>query len=489
MTTPNRTTWPLPILTALLLVATQLRVGVELFAWVLYVPLFVHLRSTRGAGPFLYAVGVVFIGWSIALIKIITPPLPLYFIFIYAIPITGLHALGFLLVRLARSNRHWWVVSAGAFAVTEWLLGALTPFGTWGSIAYTRVNDLALLQLGSIAGMSGVAFLILLVNALLAELVARRWFDGESWAHLFSRLRAPLIAVGAVLVAVYTFGWLRLSIYETRDKPTVAVATVDHDEAGFAFTGEELAERAAEVQEVTLELTRRAAEAGAIAVGWMEGGVASRAEEEEAWQARLSSTARELGIHIAAAYIVPLNEAGTLLANKIVWVRPDGQIDHEYEKNVPVPSEPVRKGELPPQLVAAANSAELSFSAAICYDYDFPRIANHIGRLGADIVMLPSGDWRGIDPLHTQMSAFRAIENGHTIVRPTNAGLSAVVSPVGRILGWRSDWDTGAGVLVVQAPAQKLFTLYTVLGEWVILLPALLALGFWLAGRRKNNAS
>jgi apolipoprotein N-acyltransferase len=84
------------------------------------------------------------------------------------------------------------------------------------------------------------------------------------------------------------------------------------------------------------------------------------------------------------------------------------------------------------------------------------------------------------------MSAFRAVENGHTIVRPVNGGLSAVVSPVGRILGWRSDFDAGPGFLLVEAPTQKLFTLYTLIGGWAILLPMACAALAFLHGCRRN---
>jgi predicted amidohydrolase len=164
--------------------------------------------------------------------------------------------------------------------------------------------------------------------------------------------------------------------------------------------------------------------------------------------AHLGELARTEGIHLAAAYVVPVQTEPLLLANKIAWLRPDGSVDHEYEKNVPAPAvEPVRKGALPPQAIAAENG--LIMSAAICYDYDFPRIANQIGRLGAGLVLLPSGARRGIDPMHTQISAFRAVENGHAIVRATNNGLSGAVSPVGRLLGWRIAGQvavvTGAG--------------------------------------------
>jgi apolipoprotein N-acyltransferase len=61
----------------------------------------------------------------------------------------------------------------------------------------------------------------------------------------------------------------------------------------------------------------------------------------------------------------------------------------------------------------------ITMSGALCYDYDFPALAAQHGSLGVDLVALPSSDWRGIDPIHTQMAAVRAIEQGVSIVRST----------------------------------------------------------------------
>ena len=86
--------WVLLALAGVLLFAGQIRFGVEAFAWFLYVPLLLYLRRTRGLGSFLTAVGLMFLAWTAAILKIITEPLPWYFAFIYAVPITLFHTVG-----------------------------------------------------------------------------------------------------------------------------------------------------------------------------------------------------------------------------------------------------------------------------------------------------------------------------------------------------------------------------------------------------------
>lgn len=461
------------------MIAAHVNLSIEILAWFAYVPYFLYLRRTKGAKSFSFLMLFVFIGWSFAVLKILTGDMPWFFAFLYSIPITLFHLPGYLAFRVFRNNKNWWIIGAGAFAVSEWLLGVLTPFGTWGSIAYARVEDSALLQLGSLFGMSSISLVILLVNTAITY-VAEKGYTKETQRKIV----APIILV---LLSVYTFGWIRIVLFEGTAKETIAVATIDHDVTGFSFDQTQASSFSQKSQEADILLTTKAANAGAKFVAWTEGSTIVQQENETAWKNRLSNLAKDHDIHLIAAYVVPLSTKPLQLANKIVWFRPDGSIDHEYEKNRPVPiAEPVRKGTVPPQAVSD-NSGNI-YSAAICYDYDFPTIANQIGKLGAGVVFLPSGDWRGIDPVHSQMSAIRAIENGHSIVRPTNNGLSSTISPIGRIIGWRSDYDTPAGFLLSDVPSKKLFTLYTYLGEWSILLPFLLSsVAFWYGRKSSGN--
>jgi hypothetical protein len=198
------------------------------------------------------------------------------------------------------------------------------------------------------------------------------------------------VAVGAVLLAVYAFGHLRIALYEGRDKETLTVAAVDHDASGFSLLPAEARPYAVELQAENLRLTSLAAQAGAKLAGWMEGATVVFPEDEEAWKNRLGTLARE----------------------------------------------------------------------------------------------------EGIGPIHTQMTAFRAVENGHAILRPTSAGLSAAASPVGRVLAQRSDFDTGPGFLITDVPTRKLPTVYTAIGEWAVLVPVLLAAVFaWVGRPRRERAA
>ncbi len=67
---------------------------------------------------------------------------------------------------------------------------------------------------------------------------------------------------------------------------------------------------------------------------------------------------------------------------------------------------------------------------------------------------MPSHDWRAIDPLHGQMSVFRAIENGVSLFRQADQGLSIATDPYGWVLAMEDHFTSSEWVMVAQVPIQ-----------------------------------
>ncbi|HET6439901.1 MAG TPA: apolipoprotein N-acyltransferase [Anaeromyxobacter sp.] len=68
-----------------------------------------------------------------------------------------------------------WVVLPPAWAGAELLRNYLFSGFPWADLGYTQVRTLALAQLASLTGVYGIAALVVLVNAVLAELLAAVW--------------------------------------------------------------------------------------------------------------------------------------------------------------------------------------------------------------------------------------------------------------------------------------------------------------------------
>jgi Bacterial regulatory proteins, tetR family len=97
---------------------------------------------------------------------------------------------------------------------------------------------------------------------------------------------------------------------------------------------------------------------------------------------------------------------------------------------------------------------------------DFPQLLAQGGTLGADVVLDPSNDWPAIDPWHTQMASFRAIEQGFNLVRQTNQGLSAAFDYQGRRLAAMDHYQTTDYAMVSQVHTRGARTVYSRLTDW-----------------------
>ncbi len=148
-----------------------------------------------------------------------------------------------------------------------------------------------------------------------------------------------------------------------------------------------------------------------------------------------------------------------------------------------------RNGTRVPRRIARRRIGNARITGALCYDYSFPEIARDNAADGADLVLVPSSDWRGIDPLHPKMVTLNAVAAGLPIVRPVRAATSVATDAYGRTLG-SMRWGTGDGIMVTTVLAGRVPTLYAKTGE-VLPLAALafsaLAVAMAVrAGRRRH---
>ncbi len=151
------------------------------------------------------------------------------------------------------------------------------------------------------------------------------------------------------------------------------------------------------------------------------------------------------------------------IENKALLFDPEGNTVSVFFKNRPVPLvEPSVPGdqEIP---VTSTNYGKLAIS--ICYDADFPRLMGQMGKKGADILLLPAGDWKEVSPYHAQMAIVRAIENGTSLLRPVSGAVSIASDYHGNIVAQRSYFDNGERVVVAFLPVEGIRTLYSIVGD------------------------
>jgi apolipoprotein N-acyltransferase len=365
-----------------------------------------------------------------------------------------------------------------AYVLEEWISSQANPFGTWGSEAYTQYGNLPLMQLASVTGLWGITFLITWFGSTGTWV----WSNGFDW----SIVRVEVLAFAAVWSLVMLAGGARLS-FAPRNTPTVRVAgigwpadefdwnKVDSLVSDDSLSAEQLElarQNLSTLHQRLLEDSRREARAGAKIVAWTEACAIVLAPDYPDLIENAQQLAKEEAIYLLVpAGVIHRERPQPRADNLSVLVTPQGEVAFTYRKahEIPPASFFTLLGKGP---VSTHDSQYGRLAGAICFDLDHPGYARQVGRAGADILLAPYGDWETIKNLHASMAAFRAIENGVSLVRPAKGGLSSAVDPYGRVLASMDEFTAQQRIMVAQVPFSGRRTLYAILGDWLVWLSA-----------------
>ena len=451
--------------------ATHLTYSIDLIAWVSSVPFLIYLSITKGWKSRLLFVLALIIAWSFCTLKILSPPMPVMMIFLFSVPISLFHLPGYLLWDRFKKYKWSFLLFPAILVSMEWIQYSFTPFASWGVAAYTQSHNLTLMQSLSLFGMPGLSFLIYWVNISITEIAVNRKLTLQTF-------QIPI----SVLLILVIFGALRYDISKSKGTNTITVAAVgtNSEVSGLPLPSKESNEK---VKDILFARTRAAAKNNAALVVWNEAAIIILPEEETIWKDSLSALVSALKISLVASYVMPVSMVPFKYENKYLYINSTGTIDYSYHKHQPVPGEPSKKGNEPLKVFDLAGT---KIGGAICYDYDFPYLARGFGKLNADIVAVPSSDWRGIDPLHSGMAAFRAIEQGHSILRSTRFGNSAAITPYGEIISQMSSYDNNDKIMMAHLPVRGITTFYSVIGDSFV-FGCLGFIVFFLINISRNN--
>jgi len=378
------------------------------------------------------------------------------------------------------------------WVLSEYLVATFTPYGSWGAAAYSQHENLTLLQILSITGLYGVSFLI----AWFAAICNWAWERQFEWQEI----KRGAAWAATVAVAVGFYGGVRLGLTRP-DDPTVRIASLTRPDIEVIpspeigeriFSGTQTADdtdqvrrRGHSINNDLLSRTEREAIAGARIVIWGEtNGFVLKDDEDQLIQ-RGIELARDREIYLGMGLATWNSERSSPLENKIVLITPDGEVAWESYKAIPVPGSEAEMSARDDGRIRMIESPYGRLSSAICFDMDFPGLLKQAGRLHTDVMLVPSNDWKAIDPWHSEMARFRAIEQGFNLVRHTSGGLSIATDYQGRVLSRMDHYTTAERVMISEVPTRGVNTIYSWIGDlfsWVC-IATLLGL-LWLARRR-----
>jgi len=362
------------------------------------------------------------------------------------------------------------LIFPAAWVAAEFLRSRFTSSATWGSIAYTQLGNLPLMQVAAFVGIWGVTFAV----AWFASTFTLAWSHGFAWTVV----RMPVLICGAALGAVLLGGSVRLARAPT-DRPTIRTSTINRPTDLFVagemtrlaegrVTPEErqrLGAKLARLHDWFLDGSRREARAGSRLIVWPEQNLLIFKDDEPAFLERAQRLASDERVYLAMGLgTIHLGER-LPFENKLVLIDAAGQIVVSYLKSHAVGGWEasimrVGDGRLP-----VVQTQEGRMAGAICFDADFPAFIRQAATASADLLIVPVNDWRDIKTIHFTMHAYRAIETGLPLVRAAASGLSSAFDPWGRTLGVADFFAAGDRTLTVQVPMGRVPTLYAKVGD------------------------
>jgi apolipoprotein N-acyltransferase len=343
------------------------------------------------------------------------------------------------------------VAFASTWVVFEFALQRLSPHSTYGSIAYSQVNCLPILQVASLGGVAAINCLLFLVPGTLAALTAR------------TGTRAQKLVLGSsvalLLVADVVWGAWRLEAAPMRggNAPRVMVGLVSSDLpqnlvpslpaakellfTQYAAQADQLISHGAQVVIVPEKIARVFDPSIAIVDGPI-GAAARDGAVVVIGVARFTSSAK-------------LNEARVYAL---------GRLQATYEKHHMLPA--FESDMLPGTTRTILSEPSGSWGVEICKDMDFPALSRQYGNDGAGLVLVPAWDFVVDGWLHDRMAVVRGVESGFTIARAAKQGLLTVSDDRGRVLAEQRSDAADFATLLAAAPVWHDVTLYDRWGDW-----------------------
>jgi len=345
---------------------------------------------------------------------------------------------------------------AAAAVLVEWF--DITVMPAWGTAQlFTRIwSDIpAAMQLGAWTGPLGLVFVVMAINASLALYAA----ESHHWKQALLSLAVVLLVWAAPLlqttwvqphdtVTVAAMGW-------TRDD-TYAVRTTHPDRI---------------MKDLYLPHLKKAVKQGATIIVSPEMGFNLKHDTKGPIKQQLAFLAQRYHVTLGVGYFDRDRDD-----NRLLFIGPDGSFLGEYVKTHLIYGlETYQPGDGSLQLHKAGNHL---LGGMICQDDNFTDLSRALYLHGADIVAVPTYDWKQVAPYHFENSRFRAVESRYGVIRAAWEGTSAIVDARGIVHAEYDHLKNGPGVVVANLPLYRIWSPYSYLGNWPAWL-SMIVFGLW----------
>jgi apolipoprotein N-acyltransferase len=500
----------LAILSGVLTALAFPKVHLAFLAWVSLIPLLFALSGKRARSGFWRGTVAGLFFYGVLLYWIPAVPahyagMPFWLCLIIYLVLIGFLALywGLFAVLFVRVRR---AFPAGAFLLApffwiacEYLVTYLLTGFPWGVLGTSQFENLPLIQIASLTGVSGISFvLVFLQSGFVMALIRRK--------------RGPFFLALALLVLAHAWGMYELKRATFDGRSKIQASVIQGNVSSDIYWDFTPTEQVRKLFDEHLALTRRAAAAGAGLVIWPEFTVPLCFSCEEENYRHLSAELEQFVRSSGVTLLIGTNETtgppgNRLYYNTAMALHPDLSRSLYFKMHLVPFGEytPYKRvfffieklthaiGEITPGTEPVLHEyAGFPFGSPICYEIIFPKLVRSFVRKGAAFLVTITNDgWYGTSSApyqHWAQAVLRAVENRRYLLRAATTGISGFVDPFGRVLS-RSRLMTQTVLTETVFPSRRL-SLYTRAGDVLPLVGLTLAgLSFILALVRHGKDS
>ena len=389
----------------------------------------------------------------------------------------------------------WYLVIPSAWVFLEYIrswIPAPFPWLLLGS-AFWRYRPVS--GLFGIFGVYGMSFMIVLVNVLIWRTFEELPLRGGVKRGM-GRAAVLILLAGLIFLAGSNDG------VGDRDA-ALRIGIIQGNYEQDLKWDDSLEE---EIVRTYLDLSDRAAAAGAKVILWPETSVQSYFQSDKELSNRLRAFSGQRGVHLVfGSPAFDVKDGDYLLYNRAYHLSPDGGVE-SYDKIrlVPfgeyVPFHPLLsfaerlvpgEGRFVPGGRVDPFALPVPAGPLICFEASMPDLSRDQVRRGARILLNITNDaWFGTTwgPYqHLAIAAVRAAENRTPLLRAANTGISAVIDSGGGIVQTIGLFQRG--FIVADVVPGNSGTVYTRTGDWIVYASIIMIIFYglrsWFLRRRR----
>lgn len=476
----------LAVISGLLLILSQPNFNLFPLAWVGLIPLLVCLKLTsswKAAFWCGYVTGAVFFFGMTYWIVLLYPYANIVVTTFGCLALVAYLAVypaifSAVLYRLSKHPGVRYIFIAPVIWIgLEWVRSWMLTGFPWGSMGYSQWNNLYAIQIASITGVHGVSFVVVLLNAAIANLICAY----PNWQRQLKASALPLLIVIASLV----YGVFSLS------KPHQATSTIELALVPGNVPQEEKWQKQylSKIFKKYVKLIKRADAAGPDLIVLPETAIPGAIfSAPNAYRQNLEQTlsAQQINLLIGAPHYNPDSK----VYNRVFLLSPSGEELGSFSKMHLVPfGEYVPLGRYLPNLIQfkpyepgksidlfpIPSTADDQMGISICFESVFPNLFRKFVKKGATAMGILTNDaWftgTAAPYQHFSVAPFRAVENRVPVFRCANGGISCIIDAHGRIITKRIEPNGTEDYLYASIfVGDPQLTLYTRYGDWFPIL-------------------